>query len=72
MKTPTPILPHGELLRLKRWNTPTIYNGWEQITKCDAAADAFNPQAILAAMEAAAREFGENAQAKFARKGEWS
>ena len=21
------------LLKLKRWNTPTIYNGWEQITK---------------------------------------
>ncbi len=20
------------MLQLKRWNTPTIYNGWEQIT----------------------------------------
>ena len=46
MKTPTPILPHSELLRLKRWNTPTIYNGWEQITKCDAAADAFNLEEV--------------------------
>jgi len=27
---------------------------------------------ILAAMEAAGREFGKNVQAKFARKGEWS
>lgn len=36
------VLEHGELLELKRWNTPTIYNGWEQITKRDAAADAFN------------------------------
>ncbi len=27
---------------------------------------------ILDAMEVAAREFGENAQAKFARKGEWA
>lgn len=35
-------LTHGELLRLKRWNTPTIYNGWEQITRHDDAADAFN------------------------------
>jgi len=25
----------SELLQFKRWNTPTIYNGWEQITKID-------------------------------------
>jgi hypothetical protein len=31
-------LPHADLLRLKRWNTPTIYNGWEQITRHDIAA----------------------------------
>ena len=37
-----PTLSHAELLQLKRWNTPTIYNGWEQITTHDAAADAFN------------------------------
>ena len=42
MKELNTSLSHGELLRLKRWNTPTIYNGWEQITKRDAAADAFN------------------------------
>ena len=35
-------LTHAELLQLKRWNTPTIYNGWEQITRHNAAADAFN------------------------------
>jgi 4-hydroxy-4-methyl-2-oxoglutarate aldolase len=29
------ILTHSQLLQLKRWNTPTIYNGWEQITKED-------------------------------------
>ncbi len=40
--SPENTLPHSELLELKRWNTPTIYNGWEQITKCDAAADGFN------------------------------
>ncbi len=36
------LLTDGELLELKRWNTPTIYNGWEQITRHDSAADAFN------------------------------
>ncbi len=35
-------LSHSELLQLKRWNTPTLYNGWEQITRHDIARDAFN------------------------------
>ncbi len=35
-------LTHAEILQLKRWNTPTIYNGWEQITSCDIAGDGFN------------------------------
>ena len=35
-------LTHADLLELKRWNTPTIYNGWEQITRRDNANDAFN------------------------------
>ncbi len=35
-------LPHATLLQLKRWNTPTIYNGWEQITQRDRTRDAFN------------------------------
>ena len=26
------MLMHADLLKLKRWNTPTIYNGWKQIT----------------------------------------
>jgi regulator of RNase E activity RraA len=38
----TPRLSHSELLELRRWNTPTIYNGWEQITRHDAGRDAFN------------------------------
>ena len=42
MKRLRPPLPHSALLELKRWNTPTIYNGWEQITRHDHAADAFN------------------------------
>jgi regulator of RNase E activity RraA len=37
-----PRLSHAELLQLKRWNTPTIYNGWEQITRHDASAVGFN------------------------------
>ena len=36
------MISHSDLLQLKRWNTPTIYNGWEQITKRDPAADGFN------------------------------
>jgi 4-hydroxy-4-methyl-2-oxoglutarate aldolase len=52
-KTTTPFFPeevtmertrlsHADLLQLKRWNTPTIYNGWEQITRHDAGHDGFN------------------------------
>ena len=35
-------ISHSDLLQLKRWNTPTIYNGWEQITKRNPCADAVN------------------------------
>ena len=35
-------LSHGDLLQLTRWNTPTIYNGWEQLTKRDRVRDAVN------------------------------
>ena len=35
-------LSQGELLELKRWNTPTIYNGWEQITSRDRTEGGFN------------------------------
>lgn len=35
-------LSHAQLLQLKRWNTPTIYNGWEQITAADACHTGFN------------------------------
>jgi regulator of RNase E activity RraA len=40
--TPTPRLSHPELLQLKRWNTPTIYNGWEQITRRNHAIEGIN------------------------------
>ncbi len=46
MNTAPPPLSHGDLLRLRRWNTPTIYNGWEQITRQDPAADAFNLEEV--------------------------
>jgi 4-hydroxy-4-methyl-2-oxoglutarate aldolase len=39
---PKVVLSHADLLQLKRWNTPTIYNGWEQITRNNSARDAFN------------------------------
>lgn len=35
-------LSDSELLQLARWNTPTIYNGWEQVTSRDSAHDCFN------------------------------
>ena len=35
-------LSHSELLQLKRFNTPTIYNGWEQITRQDVTGGWFN------------------------------
>lgn len=42
MKSENNNVSHAELLELKRWNTPTIYNGWEQITTCDPGKDGFN------------------------------
>lgn len=39
--TPTE-LTHSDLLALKRWNTPTIYNGWEQIAEKGAGFENFN------------------------------
>ena len=35
-------LSRAELLELARWNTPTVYNGWEQITQHDSARECFN------------------------------
>lgn len=40
-------LSHSQLLQLKRWNTPTIYNGWEQITQLDAAAAVTNREETI-------------------------
>ena len=35
-------LSEARLAELRSWNTPTIYNGWEQVTKADAGKDGFN------------------------------
>ncbi len=35
-------LAHAQLLQLKRWNTPTIYNGWEQVTRHDTVRECVN------------------------------
>jgi 4-hydroxy-4-methyl-2-oxoglutarate aldolase len=35
-------LTYGELLQMQRWNTPTIHNGWEQITKHDVTRHGIN------------------------------
>ncbi len=40
------MMNHSEILQLKRWNTPTIYNGWEAITKHDITKDYFNTEAV--------------------------
>jgi 4-hydroxy-4-methyl-2-oxoglutarate aldolase len=40
------LLTPGELLQLQRWNTPTVYNGWEQITRHDPATEAFNLEEV--------------------------
>lgn len=39
-------LTHADLLGLKRWNTPTIYNGWEQITQRNSAREGFNLEPV--------------------------
>lgn len=41
MTTPARLDP-SVLLELRRWNTPTIYNGWEQITRHDPARIGIN------------------------------
>jgi 4-hydroxy-4-methyl-2-oxoglutarate aldolase len=37
-------LSKAGLAELRSWNTPTIYNGWEQVTKSDAGNDGFNAE----------------------------
>jgi 4-hydroxy-4-methyl-2-oxoglutarate aldolase len=39
-------ISHSDLLELKRWNTPSIYNGWEQITTYDISREGFNLEPV--------------------------
>lgn len=41
-----PRLSESELLQLRRLATPTVFNGWEQVTRHDPAADAFNLEPV--------------------------
>ncbi|HOX02183.1 MAG TPA: RraA family protein [Candidatus Paceibacterota bacterium] len=46
---PTPSAGHldrTEILQLQRWDTPTVYNGWERITRQDPTQDGFNLEAV--------------------------
>ncbi len=36
----------GDLLELKRLSTPTLYNGWEQITRHDVTRGSFNREEV--------------------------
>ena len=45
--TDRPGLSHAELLRLKKLTTPTVFNGWEQITRHDPGADGFNLEPVV-------------------------
>ena len=39
-------LSYAEILKLKRFNTPTVYNGWEQVTRLDRNQGRFNREPI--------------------------
>lgn len=40
------MMTHEQMLELKRWNTPTVYNGWEMITKHDITGGVFNTEGV--------------------------
>lgn len=39
-------LTTADLLGLKRWNTPTVYNGWEKVTGLERTEGRFNRKAL--------------------------
>ena len=43
----TRTISHANLLELKRWNTPSVYNGWEQITKHNIGREGFNLEPVI-------------------------
>lgn len=40
------ILSYSEMLHLKRWNTPTVYNGWERVTRLERTEGRFNREPV--------------------------
>ena len=40
-------LSHSELLELRRWNCPSIYNGWEAIAKRDRLEGSINKEPVI-------------------------
>ncbi len=40
------ILSNSDLLKLTRWNTPTVYNGWEAITTLDRVGPYYNTEEV--------------------------
>ena len=45
-------LSYAEILKLKRFNTPTVYNGWERVTRLDRNEGRFNREPITDFMPA--------------------
>lgn len=45
------ILSYEDILNLKRWNTPTIYNGWEKVTHLERREGRFNREPVHDYME---------------------
>ncbi len=39
-------LTEADILNLKRWNTPTVYNGWEKITHLERTQGRFNREPV--------------------------
>ncbi|TVQ20828.1 MAG: hypothetical protein EA382_14375 [Spirochaetaceae bacterium] len=64
-------LTYPQMLQLKRWNTPTVYNGWEAITRHDRSSAGKPVGEILAALDDAGRAFTEAATKQLGQKGEW-
>ena len=65
------LITAGDFFRLKRWNTPTIFNGWEQVTSRNPAKDGINLEETLRRIDQSIGEFHKNMQGKFNTGGEW-
>ena len=40
------MLSYAEMLNLKRWNTPAVYNGWERVTRLERNESRFNREPV--------------------------